>query len=83
MAGSDPFSPEFAGRAMSPALSDTSELTVLSRSSSPVPDYQEASRRIEAALPLAPPGTLKRSRAANGRFTSRHGKRARSPGTSS
>jgi hypothetical protein len=58
------------GRETSPALSDTSELTVLSRSPSPVPEYQKGSHQIQPPF-LTPPNTPTRTRAASGRFISR------------
>jgi hypothetical protein len=77
----DIFGSELTGRASSPALSDTSELTVLSRSPSPIPDYQSFPSTM-TALPLTPPSTPDRSRAANGRFTTCGVKRANTPDNS-
>lgn len=78
MADSDIFRPELAGRPSSPALSDISELTVLSRSPSPVPEYRQ-SFRAEIAFPLTPPSRPGDLRATNGRFTLRNAKRASTP----
>jgi hypothetical protein len=72
---------------VSPALSDVSELTVLSRSPSPVPDYGGFRLLEEKTLGISPtpsdvsgptvtsssPGKL---RSPNGRFVARHTRRA-------
>ncbi|KAF3052469.1 hypothetical protein E8E11_010197 [Didymella keratinophila] len=83
MSSEDFFGPHLTGRASSPALSDTSDISTLSRSPSPVPGYQHPLRPADQVLPLTPPNTPGRSRASNRRFTSRNAKRATIPDTSS
>jgi hypothetical protein len=67
------------GRATSPAPSDGSELTVPSRSPSPVLDYQNVSSQSETTLPLTPPSTPKQARLSSGRSVLHIGKRSGSP----
>jgi hypothetical protein len=74
-------------RGVSPALSVVSELTVLSRSPSPVPDYggfrllREKTQGISSASsdtsgPTASSPSSEKLRSPNGRFVARHTRRA-------
>lgn len=64
-----------AARRGSPALSEISELTMLSRSPSPVPGYDDRlSGRSSSTAYIS-----QKSRGLDGRFVSRKAKRTRSP----
>jgi hypothetical protein len=66
------------GRGVSPALSDFSELTILSRSPSPVLDYNVSHCSLDSD-PVDPGYVEQKLRGQDGRYVSRKTKRAHSP----
>jgi hypothetical protein len=70
--------PDHRGREISPALSDISELTALSRSPSPVLGYDALSGLSKNAA-VKPPNISDRCRGEDGRFLSVRKKRAHTP----
>jgi hypothetical protein len=74
----DGSAPDHRGRGISPALSDFSELTVLSRSPSPVPGY-DALSGLSKNTAVKPSNISDRCRGEDGRFLSVRKKRAHTP----
>jgi hypothetical protein len=76
----DGSAPDHRGRGISPALSDISELTILSRSPSPVSQYK-AQSILSRSWARKPSDVSDRRRGEDGRFLSVRKKRAHTPET--